>query len=73
MRRMSLLPNWMDVTGNAMELLCTIIRETPAVLISQPMAEKALANSIFEHMKRSPNWMWQPEDGKFSSIITNVS
>ena len=64
MQRISQLPVWMDVTGNMMELLCTTLRETPAILISQSMAEKALTDSIFDYMKRSPNRMWQPEDGK---------
>ena len=34
MRRLSVLPNWMDVVGNMMEMLCTTLQETQVVLIS---------------------------------------
>ena len=34
MRRLSVLPNWMDVVGNVMEMLCTTLREMQAILIS---------------------------------------
>ena len=51
MQRISQLPIWMDVTGNAMELLCTTLRETPAILISQLMVEKGLTDSIFDYTK----------------------
>ena len=65
MRRLSVLPNWMDVVGNAMEMLCTTLREMQAILISWQMAKKAFAESVFEHVKRSPNYAWLPEDGKY--------
>ena len=65
MRKMTLLPNWMDVVGNVMELLCSILRETEVILISSSMAEKALANSILECVARSPNRVWLPEDGRY--------
>ncbi|KIM53234.1 hypothetical protein SCLCIDRAFT_11643 [Scleroderma citrinum Foug A] len=36
--------------------------EMQAVLISQQMAKKAFAESVFEHVKRSANYAWLPED-----------
>lgn len=51
MTRMSPLPNWLEVIGNAMEHLCTILRETSTVVIFRQMAEKALANGIFNYEK----------------------
>ena len=63
MRQMIPLPNWMDVVGNTMELLCTILRETLAILISSQMVKKVLADSIFQHVIQSLNCVWLPEDG----------
>ena len=64
MFRLMQVPNWMDVVRNAIDILCTILRKTPAIVISRQMAKKALAESILEHTKRSPNRVWIPEDGK---------
>ena len=67
MTRMSPLPNWLEVIGNAMEHLCTILQEMSTVVISRQMAEKALANGIFNYEKRFPNRLWSPEDSKHLS------
>ncbi|KIM56123.1 hypothetical protein SCLCIDRAFT_29835 [Scleroderma citrinum Foug A] len=62
MRWLSILPNWMDVVRNTMEMLCTTLQEMQAVLISRQMVKKVFAESVFKHVKQSPNYAWLPED-----------
>lgn len=59
------LVNWPSAICGATEELCTIFREGPTIFIQPRIAEEALAESIFNCVKRSPNYHWVPEDGGF--------
>ena len=45
-------------------MLCSLLQETLPHTIPPKAVEDALAKSIFAYVKKSPGFMWIPENGK---------
>ena len=58
--------NWIKVVRRATESVCTMFRNGPINFhIKKDLADKILAESIFDCMKLSPDYTWCPENGKY--------
>ena len=58
--------NWINVVRRATESVCTMFRDRPInIHIKKDLADKILAESIFDCMKLSLDYTWYPENSKY--------
>lgn len=62
--------SWMDVLRGASDRLFTVLCETSTASLKEHDVVDALAESILDRVKESPNYIWYAENGK--SYITII-
>ena len=61
--------SWMDVVRGASDRLFSVLCETSTASLKDYNLSDALAESILDRVKESPNYIWHAENGKSYIIV----